>query len=241
MKHAWKSAARATCLASAVLVMLHTVANAAEPDPEAGARVFGVCAACHSLEPGRHMTGPSLAGILGREAGTAPGFDRYSEALRESELVWDTHSLDAFLADPQTVIPGNRMSFRGIDNAGARADLVAFLEQVSDEDRARQGAEPRAGSGGMMGAPELADLKALGPDQRVAAIRYCGDTYRVTTETGRTFPFWEFNLRFKTDSSDKGPHPGEPVIIGAGMRGDRAFVVFADPAEISASIEQECE
>ncbi len=167
MKHAWKSAARATSLASAVLVMLHTVANAAEPDPEAGARVFGVCAACHSLEPGRHMTGPSLAGILGREAGTAPGFDRYSEALRESELVWDTHSLDA------------------------------FLEQVSDEDRAQQGAEPRAGSGGMMGAPELADLKALGPDQRIAAIRYCGDTYRVTTETGRTFPFWEFNLRFK--------------------------------------------
>lgn len=239
MRHAWKIAVRAICLVSTVLVMQNPVAVAA--DPEAGARVFGVCAACHSLEPGRHMTGPSLAGILSREAGTAPGFDRYSEALRESELVWDAQSLDAFIADPQGLIPGNRMSFRGIDNAEARADLVAFVEQVGNEDRAQQGAEPRAGSGGMMGAPGLADLKAVGPEQRIAAIRHCGDTYRVTTEAGRTFPFWEFNLRFKTDSSDKGPHPGEPVIIRAGMRGDRAFVVFADPAEISALIEQECE
>lgn len=241
MRHARKIAVRATCLVSAVLLMPNPVANAADPDPEAGARVFGVCAACHSLEPGRHMTGPSLADILGQEAGTVTGFDRYSEALRESEVVWDAHTLDAFLADPQALIPDNRMSFPGIDNAQARADLVAFLEQVSEKDRGQQGAEPRAGSGGMMGAPGLVDLKSVGPDQRVAAIRHCGDTYRVTTEAGRTFPFWEFNLRFKTDSSDKGPHPGEPVIMGAGMRGDRAFVVFADPSEISALIKQECE
>lgn len=239
MRHAWKIAVRATCLLGFVLVIRNPVAVAA--DPETGARVFGACAACHSLEPGRHMTGPSLAGIWGREAGTVTGFDRYSEALRESELVWDARSLDAFLADPQATVPGNRMPFRGIDNAEARADLVAFLEQVGGEDRAQQPQEPRAGSGGMMGAPELADLKAVGPDQRIAAIRYCGDTYHVTTEADRTFPFWEFNLRFKTDSSDEGPHPGEPVIIGAGMQGDRAFVVFADPAEISALIEQDCE
>ena len=55
---------------------------AAEGDPESGAQHFRVCAACHSLEPGRHLTGPSLAGIWGREAGTVEGFTRYSEPQR---------------------------------------------------------------------------------------------------------------------------------------------------------------
>ena len=52
---------------------------------------------------------------------------------------------------------------------------------------------------------------------------------------------WEFNLRFKTDSSDVGPEPGNPVIIGAGMQGDRASVVFASPGEISSFIKQSCD
>lgn len=87
----------------------------------------------------------------------------------------------------------------------------------------------------------MPDLEAVGPEQRIRAIRYCGDTYHVSTEAGETFPFWEFNLRFKTDSSDKGPVPGHPAIVGAGMRGDRAQVVFSNPAEISEFIRRECD
>lgn len=235
-----RTAVVATCLLGAApLLWIPPAAGAG--DPESGARVFGVCAACHSLEPGRHMTGPSLAGIWDREAGTAPGFDRYSEALLESERVWDARSLEAFIADPQAVIPGNRMSFRGIGDAEARADLVAFLEQVAGDDHAQQSTGPRTSSGGIMGAPDLADLKAVGQGQRVAAIRHCGDSYWVSTEAGHTYPYWEFNLRFKTDSSDKGPPAGVPVIVGAGMRGDRAQVVFGEPGEISAFIETDCE
>jgi cytochrome c len=56
----------------------------------------------------------------------------------------------------------------------------------------------------------------------------------------RVPPFWEFNLRFKTDSSDKGPEPGHPVLIPASMMGDRAFVIFAAPEEISGFIESKC-
>jgi cytochrome c len=93
----------------------------------------------------------------------------------------------------------------------------------------------------MMAAPELLDLRReVGPNNRITSIRYCGDTYTVAVETGEAHQFWEFNLRFKTDSSDQGPPPGQPVLLPASMMGDRAFVIFAAPGEISASIEAKC-
>ena len=94
--------------------------------------------------------------------------------------------------------------------------------------------------GGMMGAAELPDLKTVGPENQVTGIRHCADTYEVTTADGVTEPLWEFNLRFKTDGSDLGPEAGRPVILGAGMMGDRASVVFRSPKEISAFIQEEC-
>ncbi len=53
-------------------------------------------------------------------------------------------------------------------------------------------------------------------------------------------PFWEFNFRFKTDTSENGPPEGHPALLRASMRGDRAFVIFASPSEISAFIETKC-
>jgi cytochrome c len=94
--------------------------------------------------------------------------------------------------------------------------------------------------GGGMAGTAMPDLEAVGPDQKVTAIRYCGDSYYVATAAGETHPFWEFNLRFKTDSSDKGPGNGQPALVPASMMGDRAFVVFADPAEISTFIQKRC-
>lgn len=224
-------------MATALVALIAASVAAAAGDPERGERVYRVCLACHALEPGRHLTGPSLADIWGREAGTIEGFGRYSPALEAADLVWDEDTLDAWLRNPQDLVPGNRMAFRGIGDADARADLIAFLETVRGEEV--DGPDAQRG-GGMMGAPSLQDLRALGPEQQVTSIRYCGDTYRVTTATEDTLTYWEFNLRFKTDSSDKGPPAGRPVIIGAGMRGDRAFVVFADPSEIGASMDREC-
>lgn len=205
-------------------------------DREHGAKVFGAaCAACHSLSPGRHLTGPSLAGIWNRKAGAVPSFTRTSPALKSSGIVWTDEALDMWLADPQALVPGNWMTFPGLKDAKARADLIAFLKNVGADGAAGEGARR-----GMMAGPRLQNLKQLAPRQRVTAIRLCGDTYRVTTAEGELPPFWEFNLRFKTDSGETGPHKGQPAILPAGMLGDRASVIFADPSEISAFIEKAC-
>jgi cytochrome c len=206
----------------------------ADGNPEEGARVFRVCGACHSLSPGQHRTGPSLAGIFGRKAGTAEGFRRYSPALKAADVVWNEMTLDAWIADPQAVIPRNRMTYDGLADAQARADLIAYLAQAQQQEAASQ-------SGMMgMGAAEIPNLKAAGPDDVVTAILHCGDTYDVTNGESETVSVWEFNLRFKTDGSELGPEPGKPVMVGAGMMGDRASIVFATPKEISAFIQEEC-
>ena len=75
----------------------------------------------------------------------------------------------------------------------------------------------------------------------MTAIRHCGDAYHVTTEAGRTTPFWEFNLRFKTDSSPLGPESGTPVLAPQGMQGDRAQVVFSGLDELKRFLVEGCE
>ena len=78
------------------------------------------------------------------------------------------------------------------------------------------------------------------PDQRVEAITYCDGKYRVITTEGSPIEFREFDLRFKTDASPDGPAPGTPVVIKAGMRGDRNFVIFSAPGEIGPFIKTKC-
>lgn len=201
-------------------------------DPAEGAKAFHVCAACHSLVTDRNMTGPSLAGIWGRKAGSLKSFDRYSRALKSSAIVWNQKTLDAWLKSPAAFIPGNNMNFRGIPDMRQRADLIAFLKAESNGSFQLPAA---------MTASPFKDLKQLGPAHQVTAIRYCRDSYSITTADGRMTAFWEANLRFKTDSSDKGPLPGRPVIMSAGMMGDRASVFFAAPGEISKFIKHHCD
>jgi cytochrome c len=201
-------------------------------DPDRGARVFAQqCAACHSVEPKRHLTGPSLDGVWHRKAGTAPGFVRYSDALRRAEIAWNERTLDRWLRDPAGFVPGNQMTFRGIPDDAARRDLIAYLKAVS------AGEAPRAGG---RAPASLADLKKAPIANQVRAITYCPDAYRVTTGEGKTHVIWEFNLRLKTDSSAAGPLPGRPVLLGGGMMGDRAFIVFATPDEIGGFVKREC-
>src|SRR5713226_4501581 len=90
-------------------------ATGAEPgDPSRGARVFRTCAACHSLQADKNMTGPSLAGLWDRKAGSLASFGRYSPALKSASVVWDQQTLDEWLKDPRRFIPQNRMTFAGI-------------------------------------------------------------------------------------------------------------------------------
>ncbi len=209
-----------------------------------GERLFRACAACHSLEPDRNMTGPSLSGLWNRKAGSLPNFDRYSAALASSGVIWNDTSLDRWIADPQHFIPGNTMTFPGIKGARDRAALLAFLKEATQPGRARAATAQRdhqmGGMMGMIGTGSVPNLKTLEPGERVQQITHCRDTYRVTTADGNTRAFWERNLRFKTDASDDGPQKGAPAIVAAGMMGDRADVIFAGPEEISGFIAAGC-
>jgi cytochrome c len=204
-------------------------------DAARGAQVFRACMPCHSIVAGRHMTGPSLAHVWGRKAGTAPGFTRYSDALAKSGITWNAETLDKWLANPARLVPGTAMSFPGLDDARARADVIAYLRAVSEGN-----APPAANGGGMMGGGARIDLEDAPPEGQVTKLTHCKDTYTVATADGRVEKVSEFNLRLKTDSSDLGPREGHPVAIGAGMMGDRASIVFAKPSEISPFIGAEC-
>ena len=228
-------------LATAGLLLMPAAALAAEGNSARGQHVFGACAACHSLEPNRSLTGPSLAELWERRAGMLASFPRYSPALKSSGLVWNEETLDRWVEDPQHVVPGNTMTFRGIKDKQARTDLLAYLKDATQPGAAPPSPTAQGGRmGGMMGARTAPNLKRLDPAQRVQGITYCHDTYRVTTADGKTHAFWERNLRFKTDGGDDGPEKNAPALLGAGMMGDRANVVFAEPKEISARIAPAC-
>lgn len=229
----------AFAIATMIVAMVGAHAETPPGNAEKGAQVFGACTTCHSLVPGRNMTGPSLASVWKRKAGSLNSFERYSPALKESTVTWDDKTLDAWLTSPSRFIPGNHMTFAGISDAQQRADLIAFLKEASG------GQIPVAagqGGGGMMGgmSPNFTDLKKVGSDRQVRSIRICHDSYFVTTADGKTADFWEPNLRFETDSSELGPPHGTPAIMPAGMMGDRAAVIFAAPEEISVFIKPQC-
>jgi cytochrome c len=101
-------------------------------DPERGATTFQACAACHSIAPDEHLTGPSLAKIWQRKAGTVEGFSRYSEAMKHVDLAWTEATLDLWLRDPAGLIPDTTMRFLGLRDSKARQDVIAYLKSVSD-------------------------------------------------------------------------------------------------------------
>ena len=206
-----------------------TLTAQAQGDAQRGAKAFQACIACHTMEPGRNLTGPSLANLFGRKAGTVPNFQRYSDALQRSGVIWNEQTLDAWLKEPEKFIPGNDMAFPGIKDDATRRNLIAYLKAADS----MPGSKPAG--------PRFPSLKKAKPDSTVKAIRHCGDTYFVTTEDGKTHKIWEFNLRFKTDTGDSGPNAGKPVILGVGMQGDRVAVVFSSPSEFGTFIKQQCE
>ena len=99
-------------------------------DAQNGRRVFTQCMSCHAVQEGRNMAGPSLYGIVGREAGTIPGF-RYSDANANSGIVWTEEVMFAYLERPQSFIPGTIMAFPGLRNPQDRADVIAYLLEQS--------------------------------------------------------------------------------------------------------------
>lgn len=103
-----------------------TATGADTPNPKARV-AFQACAACHSDKAGVTRLGPSLSGIFGKPAAQAKGF-RYSPALAKAKLRWDRKTLDAFIANPKAVVPGNRMSYPGVSDPAKRAAIIDYMQ-----------------------------------------------------------------------------------------------------------------
>lgn len=102
-------------------------------DAEIGARKFGQCAACHTIAPNApDLAGPNLHGIFGKPFGKSSARYGYTAALRDSQGHWDAHTLDAWMVNPQKVVPGTKMQFNGVPDPLDRADLIAYMRSRSD-------------------------------------------------------------------------------------------------------------
>jgi cytochrome c len=121
-----------TTRTTAALFVALLLASAARADGDAarGEARFQDCAACHRLEAGVNNVGPSLHGIFTRKAGEIADF-RYSPAIKRSGIVWTPETLDKFIADPQAMVPANRMPYAGMASAADRADLIAYLQNAT--------------------------------------------------------------------------------------------------------------
>lgn len=96
----------------------------------AGRAVFAQCRACHVTDPGVNRIGPTLAGVVGRQAGSVPGFS-YSPANKNAGFAWTPEKLFEYLEKPQQALPGTRMIFAGISDPQQRADVIAYLQNPS--------------------------------------------------------------------------------------------------------------
>ena len=227
-----------------VLVLLALCASIpaawADTDLQKGADAYRICYNCHSLKPGVHLTGPSLAGLWGRKAASMESFARYSTALKSADFNWTEETLHRLFEDPQALVPGTTMILRGIPHEGVRANLVAFLRFATGPDGFKAVIEQGLLSEELaLGrVPEM--LRDAGPERQVTSIRHCGDNYVVATADGNNTQYWERNLHFKTDTSERGPQPGKPVLVQIGSIGDRASVVFAAPDEMETILQSGC-
>lgn len=114
-------------LSLAIVACLAAGSTASAQD--AGEAVFKRnCGVCHTVEAGKNKLGPSLAGILGRKAGTVPGYN-YTDANKNSGITWDEQNLDAYLTNPKKLIPNTKMIFAGVKNDEDRKALIAYLKQ----------------------------------------------------------------------------------------------------------------
>jgi cytochrome c len=107
-------------------------ARAQDAQVAAGKTAFAsICALCHTAEKGRNNIGPSLFGVVGRKAGTAPGFS-YSKAMTASGITWDADTIDVFITAPQARVPGTKMPYAGLKDAAKRQAIIAYLKSLHD-------------------------------------------------------------------------------------------------------------
>jgi cytochrome c len=113
-----------------ILAALAATPSLAAGNAASGQQVFARCAICHNNAKGAgNKIGPDLFGVVGRKAGSEPGFS-YSAAMKAAGFVWTNDRLDKYVMSPPLVVPGNKMPFSGLPSATQRADLIAYLDTL---------------------------------------------------------------------------------------------------------------
>jgi cytochrome c len=116
--------------AIAGLLLAGSVTGALAADPAAGQKTFKAqCGICHSVVAGENRIGPTLFGVVGRRAGSVPGFN-YTADHKKLGIAWDAATLDKYLANPRAMVPDTSMVYAGLKDDAERADLVAYLETL---------------------------------------------------------------------------------------------------------------
>ncbi|RUV67002.1 cytochrome c family protein [Mesorhizobium sp. M5C.F.Ca.IN.020.14.1.1] len=124
---------RAIAFFATVCVAILVTSQSQAQDAAAGEKVFAKCKACHVVDEDKNKIGPSLSGVIGRTAGTHPGF-KYSKPMTEagkSGVKWDEATLTAYLRDPKAMIKGTKMAFAGLKKDEDLANVIAYLKQFS--------------------------------------------------------------------------------------------------------------
>lgn len=120
---------RSAAIAGTVIVWMLHAPTAMAGDPKAGADVFkSECAECHTIRQGKNKRGPSLFGIVGRQAGSVADYD-YSDALKNAPWTWTADKLHGYLSQPsRKANPGTRMKYGGLDDPRQLDDLLSYLD-----------------------------------------------------------------------------------------------------------------
>jgi len=119
---------RTLALAATAAALTLALSQTARADGDAakGEKVFGKCKACHEIASDKNKVGPTLHGVIGRKAGTVPGF-KYSEAMAGADVTWDATTIAEYVAKPKEFVPGNKMAFAGLKKEDEIEDLVAYI------------------------------------------------------------------------------------------------------------------
>ena len=196
------------CAAPAPAGAADLEARLAAADPGRGEKVFRKCAACHTVgKGGARKIGPDLRGIVGAPVGAREGF-RYSKAMTAFGGSWTPERLDAYLAKPRALVKGGSMSFAGLKRERDRADVIAFLNEMSDNPA---GFGPAPAAAPPSSEPE--DLgfmvAAPGASETFHACTPC-HSERIVVQQGLTREQWEELMVWMVEEQEM-----EPIEEGA--------------------------
>lgn len=198
-----------TVFASPATAQGDAVPLIASADPEAGAKLFVRCRACHTIEKsGRHRLGPNLWEVVGRPKASASGF-RYSAALKKLGRVWDYAALDGYLEDPKAFAPGNRMAFPGLKSPAQRATVIAYLRTLSDSPQplpeARAATTPPSAAAAPPEPQDFGDLPPGPGQEETYAICGACHSMRLVTQQGLSAERWDGLIDWMVEKQGMAP------------------------------------